>query len=198
MTDAAQRLQGARAALQKVENLTGVRAYGNKHLADVRPFPGGVGIQAPGRRPGKEAAAEAALDLATDLSPGVYQVPSTVPALAYALQQSLAAGGWGAVSGVTNMGWEALAKLGIDLAQLVILQCPPQQVAAILGIALEGFDVVVTGDGGISYAQQRALAARARGLGRVIVTTQVWPASASLEVGGKATSVGTAVRLWAV
>lgn len=109
------------------------------------------------------------------ISAGTYEVGSESAFITSAWKMLWQDHYWVAVAGVSDLGWEAISQLGIDLRRAVILECDATHYPTVLATVLEGFEVVIVGDITLSAAQQRVLAARARQLERYILTSHRWP-----------------------
>lgn len=153
MAKSQSRLQLARSALQLVEGDQGVRSYAHRSLQEE------------------------------SLKAGVYEVREEIPALLTALTTLFTDESWVALAGIDNIGWEAAQAAGIDLCRVVEVDSTSGQIAPVLATLVEGFDVMIVGAIKLSLPQQRTLAARARTLNRIILTTSNWPLSSSLFPG---------------
>ncbi|MDN4473108.1 hypothetical protein [Demequina zhanjiangensis] len=93
-------------------------------------------------------------------------------------------GAWVAAVGMPTVGVVAAARRGIDLSRLALVPEPGLQAAAVVGLCLEGVDVVMTGDRlAMSDSDRRRLASRAREQGALLLAVGAWPgAELSLEV----------------
>ena len=84
--------------------------------------------------------------------------------------------GWIGVCGVGDIGWEWASQQGIDLDRVLVLNAgKDHQVGDLCSLLIEACDVVCLDVPELSGTQQRALAARARSMGRTIVTLRPWP-----------------------
>lgn len=110
---------------------------------------------------------------------GVYEATGGAALLLTAMKEVFTDQSWMVLVGVTNFGWEAAQRSGIDLRRVIEVRCPPTQAAQVLSTLLEGFEVLVVGDIELTFPQQRTLTARARMLDRFILTTRYWPAVSS-------------------
>jgi hypothetical protein len=100
-------------------------------------------------------------------------------------------GPWVAAVGVTGMGLAAAESLGLVLERVVLVDPwrgrPGRDLAEVVGIALEGFDVVLVGGpkGRMSAGQARRLRARVRERRAVLVQVGwpegAWPDAPDLE-----------------
>ncbi len=81
------------------------------------------------------------------------------------------AGSWLAVVGVPGLGWRAAGELGVEPAQVVVVDVPdPARGADCVAAALDGFAVVLVGAGArLGASAERRLTARARERGTVLV-----------------------------
>ena len=85
-------------------------------------------------------------------------------------------GGWIGVCGVGDIGWEWAAQQGMDLDRVLVLKAgKDHQVGDLCSLLIEACDVICLDVPDLSGAQQRSLAARARSMGRTIVTLRPWP-----------------------
>lgn len=84
--------------------------------------------------------------------------------------------GWVGVCGVCHIGWEWAQRQGMDLERVLVLN-PDEEANAgqLCALLLEGCDVVCLDLPQLSRTEQRTLAARARSLGRTLVTLRMWP-----------------------
>lgn len=84
--------------------------------------------------------------------------------------------GWVGVYGVRHIGWEWAQRQGMDLERVLVLN-PDEEanVGQLCALLLEGCDVVCLDLPQLSRTEQRTLAARARSLGRTLVTLRMWP-----------------------
>lgn len=139
-----QRLQRARAALEAVE------ARQNMQTASQRT------------------------ELSQSLQKGIYHLDGGVENLLIALSQVSAPGSMAAIVGVSNIGWNSAALLGLDVGRIVVVQTPGQKAARVISSLIDGFQTVVVGDLEVVPQQQRALAARARKLQTTVLTTWAW------------------------
>lgn len=82
---------------------------------------------------------------------------------------------WAAVVGMPTLGLAAAEEYGVDLARLVLIPNPGPHAAEALAAVIDGFDVVVAGEGlAIRPGQRRSLLGRARNQ-RTTVFTPLWP-----------------------
>ena len=78
-------------------------------------------------------------------------------------------------AGVRNIGWEWASQQGMDLDRVLVLNAgKDHQVGDLCSLLIEACDVVCLDVPELSSAQQRTLAARARSMGRTIVTLRPW------------------------
>ena len=84
--------------------------------------------------------------------------------------------GWIGLCGVRHIGWEWAERQGMDLERVLVLS-PGEgtNVGQLCALLLEGCDVVCLDLPQLSRTEQRTLAARARSLGRTLVTLRMWP-----------------------
>ena len=83
--------------------------------------------------------------------------------------------GWTGVCGVGDIGWEWASQQGMDLDRVLLNAGKDHQVGDLCSLLIEACDVVCLDVPELSGAQQWALAARARSMGRTIVTLRPWP-----------------------
>lgn len=84
--------------------------------------------------------------------------------------------GWVGLYGVRHIGWEWAQRQGMDLERVLVLNTDEEANAGQLcALLLEGCDVVCLDLPQLSRTEQRTLAARARSLGRTLVTLRMWP-----------------------
>ncbi len=185
-----ERLLKAQNALRQAETKSSVRAVRGEDLRDG--FVGGtyhLGASSLGLANALQAPAD----------PGVY-LPQML-AMLRALDEPDA---WVALVGVADVGWDAVAQMGLDVTRMVAVRLPagghqsaaspsgPQAAALgtqslgdqslgakVLGSLVEGFQVVVVGEVSVGVAQQRVLAARARALRTTLLTVSFWPGVSS-------------------
>ena len=84
--------------------------------------------------------------------------------------------GWVGLYGVRHIGWEWAQRQGMDLERVLVLN-PDEDtnMGQLCALLLEGCDVVCLDLPQLSRTEQRTLAARARSLGRTLVTLRMWP-----------------------
>ena len=85
-----------------------------------------------------------------------------------------AAGGHVAVIGMPGLGLLAFHEQGGDLAKVALIPAPKDAAIDCAAILLEGFDVVVLGlsGGAVTPSRGRAVAARARSKGSLLIVTE--------------------------
>ncbi|MBD9699827.1 hypothetical protein IGS67_10025 [Flavimobilis sp. GY10621] len=92
---------------------------------------------------------------------------------------------WTAVVGCPALGLVAAAEAGVSLDRLLLVPTPGLEAATVLAALVDGVDIVVIGDVGLTEADRRRLVARARERGVAILAVRPWPgARAVLEVTG--------------
>ncbi len=106
---------------------------------------------------------------------GVLHVDGGRAELVAALRSLLPEGGWAGVVGVPDLGWEAVARAGVDLSRVLAVPDPGADPARVCGLLLEAVDVVCVGGGLVPARSWRRLAALARTHRRVLVATEPWP-----------------------
>lgn len=122
--------------------------------AGLLPWPGGI-------RRGATVAAVGSTSLLMTL-------------LAGAMQQ----GSWAAVVGLPSFGPLAAGQdFGIDLSRLVLVPAPGPDWPTVVSALIDGLDLVVVAAPHGTEATVRALSARARQKGAVLVPTTAWPGS---------------------
>lgn len=163
-----ERLQRARFALVRAEQAAGVRSAAER--AVERDDPAG----SPGR--------------------GVLEVGAGSGSFLRAVRSLAPPRAWIGFVGLPDIGWAAAERAGIDLARAVSVPDPAGRAAEILGLATEGFDVVCVGPLRIAPAQQRAIAARARRRGCLVLTASAWP-GLSVRWTGSAPDAGGRLRV---
>ncbi|GGJ89742.1 hypothetical protein GCM10010123_19440 [Pilimelia anulata] len=89
----------------------------------------------------------------------------------------IGAGGWAAVVGMPDLGAVAAAEHdGLDLSRLALVPDPGTDWPAILAVLMDGVDAVaIRPRGGVTDATARALVARARRTGTILIPTGRWP-----------------------
>jgi hypothetical protein len=94
-------------------------------------------------------------------------------------------GSWCALVGAPWLGLAAAAEAGVDLARLALVPAPGRAWARVVGALLDGFDLVaVRPPARLAPADARALSARARNHGAVLVSLGPWPGSDLRLVSG--------------
>jgi hypothetical protein len=87
-------------------------------------------------------------------------------------------GSWCALVGAPWLGLAAAAEAGVDLSRLALVPAPGRAWARVVGALLDGFDLVaVRPPVRFAPADARALSARARNHGAVLVALGPWPGS---------------------
>lgn len=109
------------------------------------------------------------------LSPGSVVGVSGSTALLLTLVGALSGEGkWTAVVGMPHLGVAAATEYGIDLARFVLVPDPGPHTAGVLAAIIDGFDVVVVGEGApVGAGQRRSLLGRARSR-RTTMFTPAW------------------------
>lgn len=106
---------------------------------------------------------------------------SDLPAGGCALVLSLLAGAsksgsWCVLVGAPGLGLVAAAEAGIDLARFALVPAPGKSWARAVGALVDGFDLVaVRPPSDLAASEARALSARARHHGSVLVSLGTWP-----------------------
>ena len=128
-------------------------------IAEVLPWPGGL-------RRGATVAA-----VATGSAGGATSLILTL------LADAIAAGSWGAVVGIPGLGAVSAAMdYGIELSRLALVPEPGPAWPEVVSALIDGVDIVVVAvPGAVAEGAARALMARARKCGCVLVTAQEWP-----------------------
>ena len=146
MTNARARLLRAREALSLAENSVGLRT--RVELDQHHRAGGGPVLLGPARR--------------SDL---IRLLIDTCPP-----------GGWIGLCGVRDIGWEWASGQGMELGRVLILNAQTiSGVAQACALLLDACDVVCLDLPLLSRTEQRTLSARARSLGRTLVTLRAWP-----------------------
>jgi hypothetical protein len=84
--------------------------------------------------------------------------------------------GWAAVVGMPDLGLLAAAEQQVPLDRVALVPNPGVDWPRVVGALLDGFDlVVVATPGEVTAGTTRALTARARSRGAVLVPTRPWP-----------------------
>ncbi len=114
--------------------------------------------------------------LGVPLSQGALVGVSGSTALLLAMVGACATGGkWVAVVGMPTLGMVAAMEYGIDLSRLVLIPTPGAHSAGAIAALIDGFDVVVVGEGApLAAGQRRSLLGRARNQ-RTTLFTPLWP-----------------------
>ncbi|MFC4556429.1 hypothetical protein [Georgenia faecalis] len=85
---------------------------------------------------------------------------------------------WSALAALPDVGLQAAAEAGLDLARVVMVPRPGPDAPAVLGALVDGFDVLVVGDcRALSDRDRRLLGSRLRSRESVLLTTRPWPGS---------------------
>lgn len=116
----------------------------------------------------------------------VAQVTGSTALVLALLAETSAQGAWAAIVGDPAVGVLAAAEMGVDLERLALVPRPGSQAPLVVAALVDGMDVVVVGpDVALLDSDRRALAARARDRGTVILSTTTWPgARLGLNVSG--------------
>jgi hypothetical protein len=92
------------------------------------------------------------------------------------LAEASAAGSWCVLVGAPGLGLAAAAEAGIDLSRFALVPAPGQAWARAVGALVDGFDLVaVRPPVDLAPTDARALTARARHHGAVLVSLGPWP-----------------------
>ncbi|HUR74547.1 MAG TPA: hypothetical protein VMZ00_09730 [Sporichthya sp.] len=92
------------------------------------------------------------------------------------LAEASAAGSWCVLVGAPGLGLAAAAEAGIDLSRFALVPAPGQAWARAVGALVDGFDLVaVRPPADLAPADARALTARARHHGAVLLSMGPWP-----------------------
>lgn len=116
----------------------------------------------------------------------VAQVTGSTALVLALLAETSPQGAWAAIVGDPAVGVLAAAEMGVDLERLALVPRPGSQAPLVVAALVDGMDVVVIGpDVALLDSDRRALAARARDRGTVILSTTVWSgARLGLNVSG--------------
>lgn len=120
-------------------------------LAGLLPWPGGI-------RRGATLAATGSTSLLFTL-----------------LADAMAQGAWGAVVGMPDFSALPATEYGIDLGRLALVPRPGEDWPTVVAALIDGFDVVVAASSAVAVGTARALMARARQRGCVLIPTSPWP-----------------------
>lgn len=150
------RLEAARAALAQVEARVGVtREAGERAWPLTEPWSELLPSGLPRGR--------------------VVSVESSTSLLLALAGQASEQGAWTAVVGMPAFGAVAAARRGVELSRLALIPHPGAQAAEVIGLCLEGVDVVLAGPRlALSDADRRRVAARARERGALILAVAPW------------------------
>ena len=99
--------------------------------------------------------------------------------------------GWIGLCGVRHIGWEWAERQGMDLERVLVLS-PGEgtNVGQLCELLLDACDVVCLDVAELTRSECRTLAARARSLGRTLVTLRAWPGlSRATSVAGERRAV---------
>lgn len=153
------RVATARAVLARAEMATGVRS----RLGSV-DLPAGLSGLLPG-----------------GLGRGsVLGVRGSTSVLFLIMAAAMGSSGWAACLGTSNMGWLAASEAGVDLTRVVSIPRAGAAVADVVTACVDGFDVVVLGDGiELGAGVRRSLLGRIRSHGTVVLAT--WPGAPILD-----------------
>lgn len=167
-----ERVATARAALARAEVATGVRS----RLGTV-DLPAGLGALLPG-----------------GLARGsVLGVRGSTSVLFSVMAAAMGTDGWAASIGMSGLGWLAASEAGVDLARVASIPRAGAAVADVVAACVDGFDVVVLGDGlDLGAGVRRSLLGRIRSHGTVVLAT--WPGAPVLHAtvrGGEGCGAGT-------
>lgn len=92
------------------------------------------------------------------------------------LAEASAAGSWCVLVGAPGLGLAAAAEAGIDLSRFALVPAPGQNWARAVGALVDGFDLVaVRPPPDLAATDARALTARARHHGAVLLSLGPWP-----------------------
>lgn len=149
----AQRLAHARDVLHRAETASGLSRSEEKE-----------GWQAP----------QALTPVLPSLTPGVLAVTGSASILLAIAGHASAQGAWVALIGLPLVGWGAAAEHGLDLARTAHIPAPGPRASEVLTALADGFDIIVTGELGLTVREQRALAQRVRTRGATILASD-WP-----------------------
>lgn len=148
------RLTKARAALRIVEEECGVKSYAHRSFGSVSNTSSDPLVQR-----------------------GVFSIGTRIESIVTTVGTFFDQPVWVAVLGISDLGWEAAANAGWDLKRVVVIHCDASQNATVLATLLEGFDVLVVGHLVLRPSEQKVIAARARSLDRLVLTSYGWATS---------------------
>ncbi|MGH9045998.1 MAG: hypothetical protein ACRDVW_01655 [Acidimicrobiales bacterium] len=107
------------------------------------------------------------------------------------LAEPLGQGSWAGVVGLPDLGLEAAAQMGVDLARIALVPDPGPNWSAIAAVLLDAMDLVVLRPSGhCRPADAHRLAARARERGSVLLVVRggsPWPERPDVELTAEAT-----------
>ncbi|MGK2348078.1 hypothetical protein [Actinomyces sp. W5033] len=199
------RLDTARAALAQAEARTGLRAplplgaWPGAAVAVSASTPGALAAGTlpapvpgpPGRAPGSESPWEAVNPAAA----GVLSLTGSVTLLLAAAARRQGPRGWCAVVGGRDLGWCAAAEAGLDLSRVLVVPArdlAPAVLPSVVAALVDGLDVVLLTDAtarALTARQQRAVAARARERGCLVLLDEPWEGARLLRA--RARGLGT-------
>ena len=144
MTDAHARLLAARDVLNRAEQAVGLRARNDIEHGSTGASP-------------------------------ILQGPTSRSELIRLLIDVCPTGGWIGVCGVGDIGWEWAAQQGMDLDRVLVLNAEKDSpLVDLCALLVDACDVICLDIPELSRPHQRNLAARARSMGRTIVTLSPW------------------------
>lgn len=184
-----ERLQRAKHALARAEMATGIRTSLSSLASREQPASGAASVAAVSSavsRFGPGAGDDRFLRVPDALAPlvpsgglrrgSVVQVGGSASLLLSLTAEACRDGAWCAVVGMPDLGLAAAAEIGLPLDRTALVPRPGAAAAAVLGAALDGFDIVVAGPvPQLTDRDRRQLSSRLRHRSAVLLSTHPWP-----------------------
>lgn len=175
--DRAKRLMAARLALHRAEERTGVRGTPDRQVQ--QSLAGALEKTGPRGALPLSSPADPWLGVDAGTSGALSLDGSTAVLVALAARRQ-GARSWCGVVGHDDLGWCAASEAGLDLSRVLAVcvhDLDASTIRAVIATLLDGVDVLLIGRPAAACLRprdRRALLARARGRGALIVTTAPW------------------------